>query len=88
MEKRRREGLDGVLNEMPALDRFRTLLERLRRIDRGMAEPRTIEFLRWAEGELARREAELLPEALERRYSEIRLFGEGDDHGYKSPYRH
>ena len=86
VEERRREGLDGVLNEMAALDRFRTLVERLRGIDERAVEPRTLEFLRWAEGELARREAEFVPEALERRFSEIRLFGEDDDHGFKSPY--
>lgn len=86
VEERRREGLDGVLNEMAALDRFRMLVGRLRGIDEHAAEPRTLEFLRWAEGELARREAELVPEALERRFSEIRLFGEDDDHGFKSPY--
>lgn len=86
VEERRREGLDLVLADIAALERFRDLHTRLRALDVSRHSPRLVEFLRWADGELAAREAAFRPDALERRFHEARLFGEDDDHSFKSPY--
>lgn len=86
VEERRREGLNLVLADIAALERFRHLHARLRAMDIHGHSPRLFEFLRWADGELAAREAAFLPDALERRFDEARLFGEDDDHSFKSPY--
>ncbi len=85
IEERRREGLDLVLADIAALERFRDLHTRLRALGVDRCSPRLVEFLRWADGELAAREAAFLPDVLERRFDEARLFGEDDDHSFKSP---
>jgi len=86
VEERRREGLDLVLADIAALERFRDLHARLRVLEPDGSSPRVAEFLRWADGELAAREAAFRSDGLERRFDDARLFGEDDDHSFKSPY--
>ncbi len=84
--ERRREGLDSVLVDLASLDRLRRLLAGLDEIGDAVNSPRVSEFLSWARDELDRREETFSTEGLERRFEETRLFGDDDDHSFKSPY--
>jgi hypothetical protein len=86
VHERRREGLDAVLADLAALERLRELHDRLSRLSSDECPGRVTEFLRWAAGDLAAREAAFAPDGLERRFAEARLFGKDDDFSFKSPY--
>jgi hypothetical protein len=43
-------------------------------------------FLAFAEAHLASRESSLSPESFEKRFDGERLFGDDDDHGFRSPH--
>ncbi len=86
VEERRREGLDAVLSDLAALERFRELHGRLSRLAVDEGARRVTGFLRWADGELATREAAFAVDGLEHRFAEARLFGDDDDFSFKSPH--
>jgi hypothetical protein len=83
---RRREGLDVVLGDLANLDRLRRLLVSLDALQAREASPRVARFVTWARQELAAREDAFSPSGLERRFENNRLFGEDDDHAFKSPF--
>ncbi|WP_174273711.1 phage tail tape measure protein [Sphingomonas bacterium] len=83
--QRRREGLDSVLVDLANLDRLRRMLAGLKDIKKDGASTRVSEFLSRAQIELNVREEALSASGLHRRFEETRLFGDDDDHGFKSP---
>ncbi|MDP5278155.1 hypothetical protein Q9Q95_04400 [Sphingomonas sp. DG1-23] len=86
IEDRRREGLEAVLADIADLDRLRRLLRGLDAIETNSGSRRVAVFLAWARDELAAREQAFSAEGLEHRFEEARLFGDDDDHSFKSPY--
>lgn len=85
VEERRRAALDSVLEELAGLDRLRRLVENLRSQLPATESGRIATFVRVAEDRLADVEAALSPDGLSRRFSEQRLFGDDDDHGFRPP---
>ena len=83
--ERRGAVLDHVLEELAALDRLRRLVEGLcgERMSDGAG--RVAEFLAFAEGRLAAREAALSAAGLRKRFEDQRVFGDDDDHGFRAP---
>lgn len=86
IDERRREGLGAVLTDLADLDRLRRLLAGLDAIEFDCGSQRVAAFLVWAREELAAREQAFSTEGLENRFEEARLFGDDDDHSFKSPY--
>lgn len=86
ISERRKEGLDGVLTDIANLDRLRRLLAGLETIEPNAKTSRVSTFLDWARGELQAREAAFSAPGLEQRFEEAKLFGDDDDHSFKSPY--
>jgi hypothetical protein len=84
--ERRASALEEILAELGHLRHFRTLLNDLERTGTTHDTARVAEFLRWAHGELSRREAALTPPGLEERFGAARLFGGDDDHDFRAPY--
>ena len=85
VEERRGAALDAVLDELAGLDRLRRLVDALRAHLAGSASPRAAVLLETAERRLAELAAALSPDGLERRFSDRRLFGDDDDHGFTPP---
>lgn len=86
IDERRREGLATVLADLADLDRLRRLLSGLDAIEFDGGSQRVANFLAWARDELAAREHAFSAEGLALRFEEARLFGDDDDHSFKSPY--
>lgn len=86
VEERRRHELDGLLEDIEALERFRALHGRLAALAASDDTPRVAEFLEWAASELAARERAFSPRSLEARFAGLRIFGEDDDHSFQSPH--
>jgi hypothetical protein len=88
VEERRGEALDKILEEVAALDRLRRLVAGLR-AEHGAAESGRLQtFMAFAEQRLASREAALSAEGIERRFEEKRLFGDDDDHDFRSRHHY
>lgn len=83
---RRVTALDEILAELGHLRHLRVLLDDLERTRTTHDTARVAEFLRWAHGELSRREAALTAPGLEERFGAARLFGDDDDHDFRAPY--
>ena len=86
VSKRRTEELEAVLGELANLDRLRRLLSGLNGAEDSSGSPRVSAFLIWAGNEFAAREEAFSAAGLERRFDAARLFGDDDDHGFRSPY--
>jgi hypothetical protein len=86
VEERRAAMLDGLLDELGALDRLKRLVASLLD-ERGRdATGRVGGLLEFAAQNLARCQQALSANNLERRLQEKRLFGEDDDHEFRPPY--
>lgn len=83
---RRVTALDKILAELGNLRHLRALLDDLEKTRTTQDTARVAEFLRWAHGELSRREAALTASGLEERFGAARLFGDDDDHDFRAPY--
>jgi hypothetical protein len=83
IEDRRSAGLAAILGELDELSRLRNLTTALLEHASGDASPRVATFLHWAQEHLVRREALLSTDGLERRFSELQLFGDTDDHDFR-----
>lgn len=86
VEERRTTALDAVLVEVADLDRLGRLVARLREELASNADGRILTFLEVAERRLLVGEAALSAEGLARRFSDQRLFGDDDDHGFRLPF--
>lgn len=84
VEKRRVEALDQVLEDLAGVERLRSLMKGLGDLEGGAASPRVSSFLTWAQRELQAREKALSRSGLEARFDTDRIFGEDDDHAFKS----
>lgn len=84
--ERRSGALDEILAELSNLRHLRVLLEGLARTETTRDTARVVEFLRWARGELSRREAALTATGLEERFVAAYLFGDDDDHEFRVPH--
>ncbi|MFN3725257.1 MAG: hypothetical protein ACK4SZ_03015 [Allosphingosinicella sp.] len=85
VEERRRAALEDLLRKVEQAARLRHLLAALHETQGELAGPRVAEFVRWAETRLAELEATVAAPGLERRFTEQRLFGDDDDHGFRPP---
>ncbi|MDZ7895208.1 MAG: hypothetical protein U5M50_09790 [Sphingobium sp.] len=84
IEKRRVEALDQVLEDLAGVERLRSLMKGLGDLEGGTASPRVSSFLTWAQRELQAREEAFSRSGLEARFDTDRIFGEDDDHAFKS----
>ncbi|WP_343517712.1 hypothetical protein [Sphingomonas sp.] len=84
--ERRREALDAVLNDLANIERLKRLMDGLAVLAGAERSPRVSEFLEWSQKELAAREAAFSREGLEYRFANDRIFGDDDDHSFKSPF--
>lgn len=84
--ERRSGALDEILAELGNLQRLRVLLDDLAKTQTTPDASRVLEFVRWARGELSRREAALTPIGLEERFVAAHLFGDDDDHHFRAPH--
>lgn len=83
IEDRRVAGLTAIFGELDELNHLRRLTATLLEHASDDTSPRVATFLRWAKDHLLKREALLSPEGLERRFSELQLFGDTDDHDFR-----
>src|SRR5690606_20583948 len=84
--ERRTTALDEVLDDLAKVERLRNLMAGLAALEGDGSSPRVSKFLAWSQKELARREAAFSRQGLEDRFANERIFGEDDDHSFKSPY--
>ncbi|UIJ46298.1 hypothetical protein LZK98_04965 [Sphingomonas cannabina] len=83
---RRKEALDVVLNDLANIEGLKRLMDGLTVPAGTERSSRVSEFLEWSQKELAAREAAFSSEGLERRFANDRVFGDEDDHSFKSPF--
>lgn len=84
IKKRRGDALDNILEKLAALERLRTLVTTLRSELESGGEGRVATFLDFAEQRLLEREAAFSAEGLDKRFERKRIFGEDDDHDFRS----
>lgn len=83
IEDRRTAGLGAILKELEELDRLRHLIAMLTRDVVESPSPRVTALLAWAKEHLAKREARLSGQEIERRLAAEHLFGDDDDHAFR-----
>jgi hypothetical protein len=84
IEDRRAAGRGAILTELDELDRLGRLIAMLTKKVSSAPTPRLAAFLTWAREHLAKREALLSAHAIEDRLKAQRLFGDDDDHAFRS----
>jgi len=84
--ERRKEALDQVLEDLAKVERLRRLMDGLSALEEADPSPRVSQFLDWSQQELQKREAAFSREGLEDRFASERIFGDDDDHSFKSQY--
>jgi len=84
--ERRREALDQILDDLAGVERLRRLMDGLSALEGDTPSQRISQFLAWSRDELEEREAMFSRDGLEQRFSDDRIFGDDDDHSFKSPY--
>lgn len=84
IEDRRTAELGVILTELDELDRLGRLIAMLTNEVPSAPTPRLAAFLTWAREHLAKREALLSAHAIEDRLQAQHLFGDDDDHAFKS----
>lgn len=85
VDERRGKALDDLLEELASLDRLRRLVAGLGAASLSGGGERVAAFRELAERKLASREGMLSAEGLEQRFAQDRIFGDDDDHGFRSP---
>ncbi|MGI4879548.1 MAG: hypothetical protein ACRYG4_18905 [Janthinobacterium lividum] len=85
-EERREAALDKVLQDIAALERLRRLVASLQAELTAAADGRVATFLAFAERRLDAREAALSAGGLSAQFTNQRLFGSDDDHGFRVPH--
>jgi hypothetical protein len=84
IEDRRTAELDQIIGEAQRIDQLTTFLDQIRS-NTGGGE-RVAELRSWVEGSLEISRERLRGDALEARFAALRLFGDDDDHDYRSPH--
>ncbi len=84
IEDRRTAGLGAILTELDELDRLRRLVAMINKEVPSAPAPRLAAFLIWAKEHLAKREALLSAQGIEDRFEALQLFGDDDDHAFRS----
>lgn len=85
IQERREKALDALLGEIADLERLRGLVASLRMQYSDASSDRVGQFVKFAAAQLAEKDASLSGGALEKRFTNERLFGEDDDHGFQLP---
>lgn len=84
--ERRSTALDQLLDDLAKVERLRRLTKGLAGLEASDTLPRFSEFLDWSQKELSRCEAALSCQGLEDRFADERIFGDDDDHCFRSQY--
>lgn len=83
IEERRITELESILSQVQEIDRVRNLVGMLEAMMADVSTPRVSVFLEWRRVRLEQLESHMSPDAIEKRFSDERLFGEDDDHAFR-----